>query len=301
MPAAQNRRIMLTGIIIKGIGGFYYVKTDEGLIECRARGLFRKEGEKPMVGDKVQIRRTAEDKTKGSVEEILPRKNALIRPPVANIDQLLITVASTNPAPNLRLIDQLTVTAEALGIQPVICINKVDLDLETANHIASIYEKAGYVVLLTSAREAMGLETLKKVLQNKITALAGNSGVGKSSLLNRLCQTFGLETGAVSEKTKRGKHTTRHIELFELPFGGYVFDTPGFSSYETEGLLAGELAGLFPEIKRAEGNCRFTGCAHIKEPECSVKAALEAGDIAKERYESYCALYQEIKNNKTWK
>lgn len=291
---------MLTGTIIKGIGGFYYVKTTQGLIECRARGRFRKDGEKPMIGDLVQIKRTAEDETKGSVEEIMPRKNSFIRPPVANIDQMVITMAASNPEPNLLLVDRLAVEAEAAGVKPVICVNKLDLDSERAEHIKEIYTKAGYPVLLVSAREEIGIAELEVILKDKITAFAGNSGVGKSSLLNRLSETFALETGDVSEKTQRGRHTTRHTELFELPFGGYVFDTPGFSSYETEGLVPEELAGLFPEIKQAEGGCRFAGCAHVAEPGCVVKEALQEGKIAPERYENYCVLYAEAKNNKMW-
>lgn len=291
---------MLTGTIVKGIGGFYYVKTEEGLIECRARGRFRREGESPMVGDRVRIIRTAEDAQKGSVDAILPRKNMFIRPPVANIDQLIITIAAANPEPNLLLADQLAVTAEAMGVHPVICVNKLDLNEEGAKAIAEIYQKAGYPVLLVSAREDVGTEQLKAVLQDKITALAGNSGVGKSSLLNCL-NSLELETGDVSRKTQRGRHTTRHTELFELPFGGYVFDTPGFSSYAAEGLRPEEVAALFPEIAKAEGGCRFSGCAHVAEPGCSVKEAVGRGEIAPSRYENYCAFYQAAKAAKKWK
>lgn len=291
---------MLTGTIVKGIGGFYYVKTEEGLIECRARGRFRRAGESPMVGDRVRIVRTAEDAQKGSVDAILPRKNMFIRPPVANIDQLIITIAAANPEPNLLLADQLAVTAEAMGVHPVICVNKLDLNEEGAKAIAGIYQKAGYPVLLVSAREDVGTEQLKAVLQDKITALAGNSGVGKSSLLNAL-NSLELETGDVSRKTQRGRHTTRHTELFELPFGGYVFDTPGFSSYAAEGLRPEEMASLFPEIAKAEGGCRFSGCAHVAEPGCSVKEAMGRGEIAPSRYENYCAFYQAAKAAKKWK
>lgn len=291
---------MLTGTIVKGIGGFYYVKTEEGLIECRARGRFRRAGESPMVGDRVRIVRTAEDAQKGSVDAILPRKNMFIRPPVANIDQLIITIAAANPEPNLLLADQLAVTAEAMGVHPVICVNKLDLNEEGAKAIAGIYQKAGYPVLLVSAREDVGTEQLKAVLQDKITALAGNSGVGKSSLLNCL-NSLELETGDVSRKTQRGRHTTRHTELFELPFGGYVFDTPGFSSYAAEGLRPEEMASLFPEIAKAEGGCRFSGCAHVAEPGCSVKEAMGRGEIAPSRYENYCAFYQAAKAAKKWK
>lgn len=292
---------MLTGTIIKGIGGFYYVKTAEGLIECRARGRFRKEGETPMVGDLVRVKRTAEAADKGSVDEILPRKNAFIRPPVVNIDQMVITISVKNPESSLLLADQLTVTAEAAGVTPVICINKRDLDDERAAYIGSIYQSAGYPVVLASAKAEQGIEDLKVILKDKITALAGNSGVGKSSLLNRLCGTFALETGSVSEKTRRGRHTTRHTELLELPFGGFVFDTPGFSSYASEGITPEELQNLFPEMAGLGQQCRFAGCAHIAEPGCEVKDAVYKGNIFKERYESYCAIYQELKAIKQWK
>lgn len=291
---------MLTGTIVKGIGGFYYVKTPEGLIECRARGRFRKEGESPMVGDLVRITRTAEDAGKGSVDEILPRKNAFIRPPVANIDQLVVTISVKNPESSLLMADQLTVTAEAAGVLPLICINKQDLDEKRASAIKEIYDTTGYTVIMASAKEETGLEELKAVLKDKITALAGNSGVGKSSLLNRLSEAFSLETGSVSDKTRRGRHTTRHTELLELPFGGYVFDTPGFSSYASEGITAEELVQFFPEIARVTHPCRFVGCAHIAEPGCAVKEALSEGKIAPERYESYQALYQALKQIKPW-
>ncbi len=292
---------MLTGTIVKGIGGFYYVKTAEGLIECRARGRFRREGEIPMVGDLVRVKRTAEAAEKGSVEEILPRKNAFIRPPVANIDQLIVTVSVKNPESSLLLTDQLTVTAEAAGVQPIICINKVDLEPERAEHLRQIYETTGYPVIPTSAKFEQGLAELKAILKDKITAFAGNSGVGKSTLLNHLSEAFSVETGSVSDKTRRGRHTTRHTELFELPFGGYVFDTPGFSSYAAEGIAVDVLWRLFPEMAACDEACRFAGCAHIAEPGCAVKEAVEKGKVTQERYESYCAIYQELKTAKVWK
>ncbi len=276
------------------------MKTEAGLIECRARGRFRKEGDSPMVGDFVTVCQTAEDAAKGSVEEILPRKNAFIRPPVANIDQLIVTISVKNPESSLLLADQLTVTAEAAGVRPVICINKQDLDEARAAQIQGIYLTTGYTTVMTSAKTDCGLDALREILKGKITAFAGNSGVGKSSLLNRLCEGLSLQTGSVSDKTKRGRHTTRHTELFELPFGGYVFDTPGFSSYAAEGITAAELSKLFPEIAAVTEPCRFAGCAHIAEPGCRVKEALSEGKITTERYESYQVLYQELKNIKPW-
>ncbi len=292
---------MILGTIVKGIGGFYYVKTPEGTIECRARGRFRKEGEKPMVGDLVQIKRTKEDREKGSVEEIMPRKNQFIRPPVCNIDQMVVTISVKNPESSLLLADQLTVTAEAAGVSPVICLNKRDLDEGRAEYLKEVYEKAGYPVVLTCAKDERGLSELSALLAGKITAFAGNSGVGKSSLLNKLCADFALATGDVSQRTSRGRHTTRHTELFELPLGGYVFDTPGFSSFETQGILPEDLAGLFPEMRDFGDNCRFAGCAHVKEPGCLIKEAVAAGTIPKERYESYCALFEDLKSRKQWK
>jgi len=250
-----------------------------------------------MVGDKVTIKQTAEEVDKGYVEAIMPRKNSFIRPPVANIDQLIVTIAVGAPAPNLRLADRLTVAAEAMGVTPVICINKTDLDEEAATHIAAVYQTTGYTVITASREGNLGYDALCEVLQDKITAFAGNSGVGKSSIINRLSTDFGLETGTVSEKTKRGRHTTRHTELFELPFGGYVFDTPGFSAYAAEDILPENLANYFPEMKDYTDGCRFSGCAHVAEPSCSVKEAVEAGNITQERYESYVALYQEAKAN----
>ncbi len=291
---------MLKGTIMKGIGGFYYVETPEGLIECRARGRFRKDGETPVVGDIVTVKRTEEDKEKGYVEEIEPRKNVFIRPPVANIDQLVIAISVKDPEPNLLLADRLTVTAEAAGVSSVICITKCDLDAEKAEKIAEIYQKSGYPVLSISSKDGVGIDAVKEILQNKTTALAGNSGVGKSSLLNELCASFDLVTGSVSEKTKRGRHTTRHTELLKLPFGGFVFDTPGFSSYETEGIAAEELANLFPDFEGFTTGCRFAGCAHVAEPSCSVKEAVEAGKISNERYENYTILYKELKEKKKW-
>lgn len=293
---------MIDGTIMKGIGGFYYVKcaTNGNVYSCRARGKFRKDGLVPVVGDHVKIDVTDTEKLEGYVTEIFPRRNAFFRPPVSNIDLLLVTFAAKDPEPALDLIDKLTVTAVAQGVACAICINKADLDPGFAEKLAEEYRPTGFPVLICSAKEQKGIAELKALLQGKITALAGSSGVGKSSLLNAMGESFTLETGSVSEKIKRGKHTTRHTELFPLSFGGFVFDTPGFGSFEVEKRKAQDLSALFPEIEAHEGGCRFPGCSHISEPDCSVKDALEEGKIGKSRYDSYCSLYESLKDVKDW-
>lgn len=291
----------MTGIITKGIGGFYYVKCDDGtLFSCRARGKFRKEGQTPTVGDKVEIEVTDKEKHEGYVLSIYSRKNCFFRPPVANIDMLLVTFAICSPEPALELIDKLTVSAIAQAVSCAICINKIELDYEKAKQLADEYKKAGFPVVLCSAKTGEGISDLKALLQDKVTALAGSSGVGKSSLLNAMGEQFSLKTGAVSDKIQRGKHTTRHTELFPLSFGGFVFDTPGFGSFEIEKMKAQDLSFLFPEIQKRADGCRFPGCSHITEPDCAVKEALEKGEIGQNRYNSYCALYDTLKNIKDW-
>lgn len=292
---------MIQGTIIKGIGGFYYIKTDDGIFSCRARGKFRNSSITPTVGDIAQIEITDNEKKEGYVIKILPRKNQLIRPLVSNIDLLLITFAAESPAPSLALIDKLTVSAAAQNIPCAICINKCDLNYDLAKIYAKIYELAGFLTLTVSATTGENVEDLKALLKGKTTALAGSSGVGKSSLLNSIGESFNLATGQVSDKIQRGKHTTRHTELFPLSFGGFVFDTPGFGSFDIENVSYKDLPLLFPEIQEHEGNCRFSGCSHIKEPDCSVKEALSSGKIAPSRYESYVLLYEELKKIKEWK
>ena len=291
----------MQGTIMKGIGGFYYVKcADKNVYACRARGKFRKDGLTPVVGDFVEIDVTDTEKQEGYVTKIFPRSSAFFRPPVANIDMLLVTFAAKDPEPAPELIDKLTITAVAQNVSCAICINKIELDREKAASLANEYRLAGFPVLLCSAVTGEGIDDLKALLKDKITALAGSSGVGKSSLLNAMGEHFLLKTGAVSDKIKRGKHTTRHTELFPLSFGGFVFDTPGFGSFDVEKRMAHELAALFPEIVANASGCRFPGCSHIAEPDCSVKAALDAGKIGKSRYESYCALYESLKDVKNW-
>lgn len=291
----------MTGTITKAIGGFYYVKCDDNAVyACRARGRFRKEGQTPMVGDKVEIETTEADDVEGFVTKIALRKNQFVRPPVSNIDMLLVTFAVCEPEPALELIDKLTVSAMAQGVECALCINKAELNQERAAAFAKEYAVAGFPTAVCSAKTGEGVEELKKLLKGKVTAMAGSSGVGKSSLLNAMGESFRLKTGSVSDKIKRGKHTTRHTELFPLSFGGFVFDTPGFGSFEVEKMKAQDLSNLFPEIAKYAGRCRFPGCSHITEPDCSVKEALAQGQIGRSRYNSYCVLYDSLKNVKDW-
>lgn len=285
------------GIIVKGIGGFYYVKTADGTIECKARGKFRKERVLPCVGDHVTL---LYQDDKGSIDEILPRTNQLVRPPVANVDRLVMVMAVTAPAPDFTMIDKLLVTAESKEIEVAICINKTDLDDgEKTTQFRRLYENAGYQVFEVSAKNREGIDQVCDFLKDKITAFAGNSGVGKSSILKLICRRE-LETGSISQKTERGRHTTRHVELLELPFGGFVLDTPGFSSIELEGVRADELRLLFPEMSEVEGECRFRGCRHVAEPGCKVIQRVQEGIIAESRYQNYKNLITELDKIKEW-
>lgn len=285
----------MDGLIVKGIGGFYYVKTSDGKeYECKARGVFRKKHITPMIGDKVSIDET--ENGKGSINEIYPRISSLIRPPVANIDTMIIVVAASSPDPNLFLLDKMIINAEIGGIEPIICINKTDLILR--RDIEKIYKTAGYRVIASSAENGDGLDELKSILKDKVTAFGGLSGVGKSTLLGMILNEE-LETGMISEKISRGKHTTRHVELFELPGGGFVLDTPGFSSLEIEGIKADELQRYFPEMLECEDSCKFRGCAHINEPDCAVREKLGKG-LSESRYQSYVELYNKLKQIKEW-
>lgn len=284
----------MLGTIIKGIGGFYYVKASDSIYECKARGIFRKDKITPMIGDKVEIET---DGDTGSIIKIMERKSSLVRPPVANVDTMMLVVAAASPDPNLPLIDKMLVNAEINNIQPAICINKTDLT--GRDDIVSAYSLAGYEIFTVSAEKELGIKELTDYLKNKTTAFAGLSGVGKSSLLN-LITDGSMETGSVSEKIMRGKHTTRHVELFELPCGGFVLDTPGFSSLEVEGIKADELWEYFPEIVPVNGNCRFRGCSHVNEPDCAVRELVQNGKMASSRYESYVELYNKLKLVKEW-
>lgn len=286
----------MKGKIYKGIGGFYYVATDTGeIIECKARGKFRKERIIPIIGDDVEI----EVKNgKGSITEIYERKNSLIRPAVANIDLIVVVVAAKDPDPATFVTDKMLVNAEINGIEAVVCINKTDL-AENAE-LKEIYEKSGYKTLSVSATEKNGLDELFEMIKGKTAAFAGVSGVGKSTILSHITG-MSLETGEVSDKISRGRHTTRHVELFKVAGGGYVLDTPGFSSVETEDITAEDLEECFPEIREISGGCRFRGCAHLEEPDCAVKKAVSDGRIPQSRYESYKELYEIQRSKKQWK
>lgn len=285
----------MDGIIIKGVGGFYYVKAaDSSIYECKARGVFRKERITPTIGDRVEIEVSA---GKGAITRIYPRKTLLIRPSVANVDTLMLVIAAASPQPNLTLADKMLINAQINGIEPAVCINKSDL--ASRNDIKEIYEKALIPVFCASAEKHEGIDQLKKFIKGRVTAFAGLSGVGKSSLL-RLITDNEIETGEVSEKIQRGKHTTRHVELFELEDDGFVLDTPGFSSLEVEGIKADSLQDYFPEMQSVKNNCRFRGCAHISEPDCAVKKLVKSGNMSESRYESYKELYENLKRTKEW-
>lgn len=287
------------GIIIKAISGFYYVSTPDGIIECKARGVFRKIGDSPLVGDRVSI--TVLSNGKGIVEDILQRRNFLNRPPVANVDKLFIVSAFSVPAPSPLVIDSMTAVAEDKGIEPVIVFNKCDMGDFT--EIAALYKGAGFKTYVVSAAEHSGIDDLLCELSNSVSVFAGNTGVGKSTLLNLLLDGVSLKTGEVSEKLGRGRHTTRHVELFPLKNGGFVADTPGFSSLdvERENLVYKEnLQFAFRDFEPYIGKCRFTSCTHTGEKGCAIASALQSGKIAASRYESYTQLYSALAQHKDW-
>lgn len=290
---------MLNGKIIKGIGGFYYVDTENGLYECRARGIFRKDKITPLVGDRVVISVVDEDNKKGVVEEIEERDTELVRPPIANVDKALIVFAIKNPAPNLSLLDRFIVLAEKENLEIVIVLTKVDLDDgEVLKQIQEVYELSGYKVIPVSNKSKLNIDKIKEELKGNVVVFAGPSGVGKSSLLNEIDKNFELQTGEVSDKIKRGKHTTRHAELLKLECGGMVADTPGFSSLTLDDIDETELKEYFIEFNEFD-NCRFgSRCVHEKEPSCAVKEAVENGEISKKRYESYIQLLNEIRQGR---
>lgn len=287
---------MLDGIIVKGIGGFYYVKTNEGIIESRARGGFREENLTPLVGDRVRIRISEED-DKGYIEEVKERKTELLRPPVANITQAIIVMSIKKPDINLWLLDRFLVMAEHEELNILICINKVDLDERKAKSIKDIYEKAGYNVITTSSKLGIGIDDLKNSLLNNVTVFAGPSGAGKSSLLNKINPNFQLQTGDISSKTKRGKHTTRHVELLDLDEDSYVLDSPGFSSLSIDFIEEDvEVRQYFREINDYGQKCKFLSCLHDKEPGCVVKEYVKQDIIDKSRYNNYLSFLEEIRN-----
>lgn len=288
----------MQGVIIKALSGFYYVKTESGTVECRARGRFRLDGSSPLVGDRVEISLDANGK--GRVDKLLPRKNFFIRPAVANIDLLIAVASEVNPVTDPFLIDRVTAFAEHMGCEVLICINKSDA--ARVSRLRDIYATSGYRVIETSAVTGEGVEELRGCIAGKVCAFSGNSGVGKSSLLNALEPGLGLETGAVSEKLGRGRHTTRHVEIF--PAGGaFVADTPGFASFDMEQLPPipkEELQFCFPEFGPYIGKCRFDDCAHLKEPGCAVREAMDEGKINASRHLSYARLYEISAKYKEW-
>ena len=287
-----------TGRIIRSLSGFYEVRTPEGVVTCRGRGSLRRSGDSPLTGDMVEI---SVEKGKGMVEKILPRKNSFVRPAVANIDVLVIFAANVNPVTEPFLIDRVAAIAGDREVPVVLCINKCDLD--PAVDLVRIYGRAGFPVILTSAETGEGVDTLRKLIRGKLTAFTGNSGVGKSSMLNALCPDLGLATGEVSEKLGRGRHTTRHVELYDLGDDTYVADTPGFSSFDTDQMdimLKENLQYAFPDFREHLGGCQFHDCTHRKEPGCTVRKALEDGLLEPSRYDSYLRLYEKASQIKQW-
>ncbi len=291
----------MQGKIIRGIGGFFYVHTENGVYACRARGILRRENIRPLPGDLVRIQVLDEAAKEGSIEEIVPRKNALIRPAVANIDQALVIFSVVSPRPNFNLLDRFLVSMERQGIGSVLVFNKTDLAQEgQRQEIAERYGQSGYPLLFVSARTTEGIERIRKILLEKTTTVAGPSGVGKSSLINLLQTQRYMDTGEISSKIERGKHTTRHTELLWVEESTYILDTPGFSSVELPDVPKEELGDLFPEIRSRRDGCRFSGCSHLSEPDCRVLQALADGEIGRERYESYRLFYEEIKGRRRY-
>lgn len=292
----------MIGKIMKGIAGFYYVGVAEsGVYECKAKGIFRKDKIKPLVGDDVEIEVLNEEEKLGNIVKILPRRSELIRPAVANIDQALVIFAAREPKPNLSLLDRFLVIMEKQDVPVIICFNKQDLcDEEEVGRLKEIYEACGYPVVLASAKQGEGIEEIKSRLRGKTTTVAGPSGVGKSSLTNLLQNEVQMETGEISKKLGRGRHTTRHSQIIQIEEDTWLYDTPGFTSFYVEEIEKEELRFYFREFSKYEGTCRFQGCTHTHEPGCMVKNALEEGKISKERYENYLELYGELKEKKRY-
>lgn len=290
----------MRGKIIKGIAGFYYVHTEELCVyECRAKGIFRKEKIKPLVGDNVELEILDAQKKEGSVTRILPRRSSLIRPAVANVDQALVLFSIVKPEPNFNLLDRFLIMLEQQHLPCILCFNKSDIASEKEREfLQNVYEGSGYRLLFISVKKERGLEEVRELLRGKTTTLAGPSGVGKSSLINYLYPQAQMETGEISQKIERGKHTTRHSELFALERETYLMDTPGFSSLQLFAMGKEELKDFYPEFRKYEAACRFRGCVHINEPECGVKAALEVGEISEIRYHNYTVLYKENQGRK---
>ena len=287
----------MQGKIIKGIAGFYYIYAEnDEVYECKAKGIFRKDNRKPLVGDNVEIEVLDEQEKEGSVTAILPRKNSLIRPAVANVDQAFVIFAMENPKPNFMLLDRFLIMMEKENVPAVICFNKKDLATEEElEFLYETYKSCGYQVILSSTFNGEGLEEIREILKGKTTVVAGPSGVGKSSITNALQENVQMETGEISKKLKRGKHTTRHSQVIPVGKDTYLMDTPGFSSLFVEGMEKEELRFHYPEFAEYEGACRFQGCVHVHEPDCAVKQAVEEGKIHSQRYQNYVSFYEELK------
>lgn len=292
----------MQGKIIKGIAGFYYVHVEgRGIYECKAKGIFRKEHVKPLVGDDVLVDILDEQEMLGNICKILPRRSALTRPAVANVDQALILFAIVKPNPNFNLLDRFLIRMERQNLPTIICFNKQDIaSAEEKEMLRRSYETCGYQVLFISALENEGVESVRELLNGKTTTVAGPSGVGKSSLINRLAPQANMETGMISVKIERGRHTTRHSEIIALGEETYIVDTPGFTSLDISEITKEELGLYYPEFVKYEPYCKFSGCAHISEPSCGVKEAVEEGGISRVRYENYKILYQELKDTKRY-
>ena len=295
----MDKEEVIQGVILKGIGGFYYVDTEIGLIECKARGKFRHNSQTPTVGDKVVVEKIQDQK--GYLKEILPRKNKLIRPAICNIEALVVVVSQAPPKTDTFLIDKVCAIAQNQDIEVVIFINKIDID--EAINLQTIYTQVGYKVIKGSATTGEGIDELATEIKGKIVAFTGNSAVGKSSILNQIDDQFDLKVGGMSEKIGRGKHTTRHVELLKTKEGSYVADTPGFSSFDTTQMdlvLKDNLQHTFIEFDPYIGLCKFSSCSHTKEKGCAILDALSKGEISKSRHENYIKLYDTVKDIKEW-
>lgn len=284
----------MKGTIIKGIGGYYYVDVDGLVYECRARGVFRNDNIKPLVGDIVDILVLDDETNEGSIQSILTRKNAFIRPPVANVDNIVIVVSATIPKVDLLLLDKMLVIYQMEGIKPFICVNKIDEIDKDACVIQKIYQASGYDVVLVSAKEDIGINNLKYLIKDDTTIFTGQSGVGKSSIINRIIKDNVFDVGALSKKISRGKNTTRHVELVNMDVGGFILDSPGFSSIRIGSLDGKDLQYYYPEFEKYIKDCKFTGCSHVKEIGCKIKKALEDGLIDEGRYKRYVDIYTDL-------
>lgn len=287
----------MKGQIVKGIGGFYYIKTEQGIIETRGRGIFRKKGVTPTVGDYVEIE-LLEKEGEGVLNQIAPRRNLFQRPPIANVDCVIIVFAGTNPQPNFDLIDKFLIMAESKDVEAILCVNKKDLMSSSELAELTAQYEGIYPIYCVSAETGEGIPELEKAIGGKATALAGPSGVGKSTITNRLIPEAEMETSHISRKTGRGRHTTRHVEIFDLPGGGKLYDTPGFTSFDLSEITEEDLEYCYPEIEVHIGACKFDDCHHLKEPGCAVRNAVEQGEIRESRYRSYVRNYEELKEKR---